>query len=153
VLTRKEKRRRHIKEYPADHCTAVAPNSNALIVGRAITGLGAAGVIAGCYTIAAFAVPPEKRPAFTGALAGTYGIGSSIAPVIGGVLADRVTWRWWFVFCFSRSARHEQPVDVRAVSTSIYPLAASRLRSLSSSFRRQLSLAMLMTAMLRGWKS
>ncbi|POS74413.1 SGE1 [Diaporthe helianthi] len=74
----------------------VAPNSNALIVGRAITGLGASGVIAGCYTVAAFAVRPAQRPAFTGGLAATYGIGSSIAPVIGGVLADRVTWRWCF---------------------------------------------------------
>jgi MFS family permease len=73
-----------------------APNSNALIVGRAITGLGASGVIAGCYTVAAFAVRPAQRPAFTGGLAATYGIGSSIAPVIGGVLADRVTWRWCF---------------------------------------------------------
>lgn len=74
----------------------VAPNSNALIVGRAITGMGASGVIAGCYTVAAFAVRPKQRPAFTGALAATYGIGSSIAPVIGGALADKVTWRWCF---------------------------------------------------------
>ena len=75
----------------------MANNSKTLIVGRAITGCGAAGVIAGCYIIAAFSVPPEKRPIFIGALAATYGIGSSIAPVLGGALADKVSWRWWFV--------------------------------------------------------
>jgi len=75
----------------------VANNSKALIVGRAITGCGSAGVIAGCYTIAAFSVRPEQRPIFTGALAVTYGIGSSAAPVLGGALADKVSWRWWFV--------------------------------------------------------
>ncbi|KAF7526527.1 hypothetical protein G7054_g10716 [Neopestalotiopsis clavispora] len=73
-----------------------APTSNALIVGRAITGIGAAGVIAGCFTVAAFAVRPSKRPAFTGGLAATYGVGSSIGPIIGGVLSDRVSWRWCF---------------------------------------------------------
>ncbi|KAK6068444.1 major facilitator superfamily transporter [Seiridium cupressi] len=73
-----------------------APTSNALIVGRAITGIGAAGVIAGCFTVAAFAVRPTQRPAFTGGLAATYGIGSSIGPIIGGVLSDRVSWRWCF---------------------------------------------------------
>lgn len=73
----------------------MAQNSTTVIVGRAITGFGAAGVLAGCYTLVAFAVRPEKRPAFTGVLAATYGLGSSIAPVLGGALADRVTWRWW----------------------------------------------------------
>ncbi|KAI1116520.1 major facilitator superfamily domain-containing protein [Nemania sp. NC0429] len=74
----------------------VARNSSTLIVGRAITGVGAAGIIAGCYIIVAFSVKPERRPAFASVLAVTYGIGSSIAPVIGGVLADRVSWRWCF---------------------------------------------------------
>lgn len=75
----------------------MAQNSVTLIAGRAVTGYGAAGVLAGCYTIVAFAVRPEQRPAFTGVLAATYGVGSSIAPVIGGALADKVSWRWWYV--------------------------------------------------------
>lgn len=68
-----------------------------MIVGRAITGIGASGVIAGCFTVAAFAVRPEQRPGFTGGLSATYGIGSSIGPVLGGALSDKVSWRWWYV--------------------------------------------------------
>jgi MFS family permease len=74
---------------------AVSKNSATLIVGRAITGVGAAGVIAGCYTIIAFAVPPPKRPAFTGIMGATFGVASVVGPLLGGVLTDRVSWRWW----------------------------------------------------------
>ncbi|KAI1434146.1 putative efflux pump antibiotic resistance protein [Xylaria sp. CBS 124048] len=75
---------------------AVAPNSPALIVGRALAGLGAAGVSGGTYTIIAFAAEPSKRPAYTGLLGATYGIASVVGPLVGGVLTDRVTWRWCF---------------------------------------------------------
>ncbi|KAI0099747.1 putative efflux pump antibiotic resistance protein [Nemania sp. FL0031] len=75
---------------------AVAPNSHALIVGRALAGLGAAGVSGGTYTIIAFAAEPSKRPAYTGLLGATYGIASVVGPLVGGVLTDRVTWRWCF---------------------------------------------------------
>jgi MFS family permease len=46
----------------------VSPNSTALIVGRAIAGIGGAGIAGGCYTIIGFAIKPDMRPAFTGVL-------------------------------------------------------------------------------------
>ncbi|ROW06077.1 hypothetical protein VMCG_04565 [Cytospora schulzeri] len=52
---------------------AVAPSSVALIVGRAIAGLGAAGVNTGSFILAAFSAPPRKRPIFTGLIGLSYG--------------------------------------------------------------------------------
>jgi MFS family permease len=50
-----------------------APNSTALIVGRAIAGLGGAGVASGSYVIIAFSARPQMRAAFTGIIGAAYG--------------------------------------------------------------------------------
>ncbi|KAG5978801.1 hypothetical protein E4U55_005916, partial [Claviceps digitariae] len=75
---------------------AAAPNAEALITGRALAGVGAAGLGAGAYTIIAFIAPPRKRPAFTSLLGASYGIASVIGPLVGGVFSDHVSWRWCF---------------------------------------------------------
>ena len=43
---------------------AVAPSSTVLIVGRAIAGLGCAGIFAACLVIIAMSVPLAKRPTY-----------------------------------------------------------------------------------------
>jgi MFS family permease len=86
--------------------TGVARNSSMLIAGRAIAGLGAAGIASGTYTIIAFAAPPRLRPAFTGILGATYGCASVIGPLLGGVFPDKITWRWWYVLFSSLSEYH-----------------------------------------------
>ncbi|TVY30659.1 Efflux pump [Lachnellula hyalina] len=73
-----------------------SPSSSALIVGRAIAGFGAAGLFSGSFVIIAHSCPVYKRPAYTGIVGGTYGLGSVLGPLIGGAFTFKVTWRWCF---------------------------------------------------------
>ena len=73
-----------------------APNSVAFIVGRAIAGLGSAGVFSGALIIIVYTVPLHKRPAYTGTIGGIFGIASVMGPLVGGAFTEQVTWRWCF---------------------------------------------------------
>ncbi|CZR45113.1 uncharacterized protein FPRO_15712 [Fusarium proliferatum ET1] len=73
-----------------------APNAITLILGRAIAGIGAAGIGSGSYILGAFSVPPAKRPLLTATLSISYGVASVIGPLVGGVFSDKVSWRWCF---------------------------------------------------------
>lgn len=59
----------------------VAPNSTALIIGRAIAGIGAAGLFSGAILITANTVPMGRRPTFMGFMGSMYGLASVAGPL------------------------------------------------------------------------
>jgi MFS family permease len=59
-----------------------APSSTVLIVGRALAGIGAAGLFTGATTAVAQVAPIEKRPMIIGLLGGLFGISSIIGPLV-----------------------------------------------------------------------
>ncbi|GAM36832.1 hypothetical protein TCE0_018f06239 [Talaromyces pinophilus] len=74
----------------------VAPNSSTLIVGRAIAGVGGAGMATGAFTIIAFSAEPKRRPLLTGLVGSAYGLSAVSGPLIGGAFSEKVSWRWCF---------------------------------------------------------
>ncbi|KAI4246681.1 MAG: hypothetical protein LQ352_006328 [Teloschistes flavicans] len=74
----------------------VAPSSTALIIGRAIAGMGCAGIFSGALIIIAYSVPLHRRPAYTGLIGAMYGVASIAGPLLGGVFTDNLSWRWCF---------------------------------------------------------
>ncbi|KAF4784384.1 GliA [Colletotrichum scovillei] len=74
---------------------AIAPNSAFLIAGRAVQGIGAAGLTGGVYVILALVTPRSKTPIYLGAFGAIFTGASSLGPIIGGFLTEKFSWRWW----------------------------------------------------------
>ncbi|CAK7224358.1 hypothetical protein SEUCBS140593_005547 [Sporothrix eucalyptigena] len=75
---------------------AVAPSSTALVVGRALAGLGGAGLSVGGTSIVSLTVPMEKRPMMMGLVGAVYCVAAVLGPLVGGAFTSHVSWRWCF---------------------------------------------------------
>ncbi|KFY79698.1 hypothetical protein V499_01343 [Pseudogymnoascus sp. VKM F-103] len=74
-----------------------APTMNAMIVGRAIAGLGASGVYIGSLTLISVNTSEQERPKYMSYTGLSWGAGFVLGPVIGGAFAESgATWRWAF---------------------------------------------------------
>ncbi|KAF6816604.1 major facilitator superfamily transporter [Colletotrichum musicola] len=75
---------------------AVAPSSTVFIIGRAIAGMGSAGLFSGGVVIVAHTLPLRQRPLGLGLIGGMWGIASVAGPLMGGAFTNSITWRWCF---------------------------------------------------------
>ncbi|KAJ2447998.1 hypothetical protein GGF42_005267, partial [Coemansia sp. RSA 2424] len=75
---------------------AVAQSMGMLLAGRAVAGVGSAGIIGLTLVIVADIVPLRKRGPFMAVFSLVFSASSVIGPLLGGVFADHVSWRWIF---------------------------------------------------------
>ncbi|KAG1151951.1 hypothetical protein G6F37_000717 [Rhizopus arrhizus] len=73
-----------------------AKNMVMLIVGRAIAGIGGAGITSMVFIIISDIVPLEKRGSYQGLVNAVFALASVLGPLVGGSFTDYVTWRWNF---------------------------------------------------------
>ncbi|KAH8781746.1 major facilitator superfamily domain-containing protein [Hyaloscypha sp. PMI_1271] len=74
-----------------------APTIDALIIGRAICGVGGSGMYVGVMTLLAATTTMHERPMYVGGTGLTWGLGTVLGPIIGGAFTDSSAgWRWAF---------------------------------------------------------
>lgn len=99
----------------------VAVTSTMLIIGRAVAGLGAAGLLSGCFIILVQSTDRRRRAMFTGMMGAIEGLATLSAPILGGAIVQSLGWRWCFyingpigvvtivltIFCFSDTPKSD----------------------------------------------
>lgn len=75
----------------------IAPNASTMIAGRVVAGIGGGGLTCIATFVTSDLVPLRKRGLWQGYGNLTYGLGMGSGGVIGGLLADRLSWRWAFL--------------------------------------------------------
>ncbi|KAH9897396.1 major facilitator superfamily domain-containing protein [Xylariomycetidae sp. FL2044] len=75
---------------------ALAPHMDALIAGRAVQGLGASGMSVMVNTIICDMFSLRDRGLYLAVTSIVWAVASAVGPVIGGVFATRLGWRWCF---------------------------------------------------------
>ncbi|KAF2186366.1 MFS general substrate transporter [Zopfia rhizophila CBS 207.26] len=75
---------------------AVAVSAGMLIAGRAVQGLGGGGVVILVHICVADMFALQDRSFYLGIVGAVWAIASALGPVLGGIFAQNLNWRWCF---------------------------------------------------------
>jgi EmrB/QacA subfamily drug resistance transporter len=75
-----------------------APGAHVLVAARAVQGIGAALLVPGSLALISAAYPQAERGEAIGIWSMLTSITAAVAPIAGGVVVSRTSWRWVFLF-------------------------------------------------------
>jgi EmrB/QacA subfamily drug resistance transporter len=73
-----------------------AQSMEALILFRAVQGLGGGAIYALSFIVVGIVYSPEDRAKMQGIISGIWGIASILGPLAGGIIVEHWNWRWAF---------------------------------------------------------
>lgn len=74
-----------------------APSMGVLVLGRLVQGLGAGGLTVALYVIVARVYPSALQVRIFAAFSAAWVVPSLVGPLIAGIVAERLGWRWVFL--------------------------------------------------------
>jgi MFS family permease len=75
-----------------------------LIVFRAFQGIGGSGLYSLTFVSILKIIVPEKIGFYSGVISSVFTMSNLLGPLLGGIIADRTTWRWIFFMKYALTA-------------------------------------------------
>ncbi len=82
-----------------------------LMVGRAIQGVGGGGSLTLVNIVIGDLFSMRDRGQYYGFVGMTWAVAASVGPVMGGVLTEKLSWRWYFYINRASSPELRAPFD------------------------------------------
>lgn len=73
---------------------ASAVSSKMFVIGRALSGFAVSSILAGAFILLTQSLPLRLRPAYMGLFGALEGVSMTVAPILGGLLTQKLLWRW-----------------------------------------------------------
>jgi len=100
-------------------------NVSMLIASRMVQGVGAGGITALVIILIGDLVGVRKRGKYQGFIGATWAVASALGPVLSGVLADHISWRWVSALTTARKCGRRMLMLACSVFSSISPYVLS----------------------------